>query len=532
MSLKQRPSQTSAFWQTEFRISDEAIEALYNYFLETGEPRFIDDVCLFFVKHTLEAEERAIRTELQQGKVYQSDQDYQVNEKVVFPHFNYAVGSVIDSRPGYNPLDGDFTILEVEFGGPSKTLAAFAANLKSAHPLSTASGESAAEEDGYTVIQKIFGQYQHLIRPKVEQALKQNSEFVEFNQQWFLAGLLVEVQEGLLNIVDAAIDINAGPLNVDVLIEQLELQQDGEITSTVRFSVNHRLENDPRFINVGTEERILWYLDRLKPSQAVEPPHNLIVEGDLSFDPDTLPGELRSFLTEIDDEATPVEFARPVDPEANEVTFVLTYPHRRSGTLPALPGVRNLLPETSGRLVALNLIDGQTGDVMLAWFVSQHNYIFGLGEWFQKHKLPVGAYVVLKKTEKPLELVLDFTPQRTQRDWIRIVTVKNNQLIFEMRNRPLSCRYDELMVLGEESSPEIDALWAKFTREKTPLSDLIVRIFPELMKLTSQSAVHINTLYSAINVARRCPPGPLLQELASHSSFVWMGHGYWTYKPS
>ncbi|OQY26769.1 MAG: hypothetical protein B6I38_10835 [Anaerolineaceae bacterium 4572_5.1] len=88
------------------------------------------------------------------------------------------------------------------------------------------------------------------------------------------------------------------------------------------------------------------------------------------------------------------------------------------------------------------------------------------------------------------------------------------------------------MVLGEEGSEAVDALWKKVERNGTPLYTLLVNIFPELVKLSSQSAVHIKTVYSAINVVKRCPPGPLLQELSKHPSFVWMGHGYWTYKPS
>jgi len=57
-------------------------------------------------------------------------------------------------------------------------------------------------------------------------------------------------------------------------------------------------------------------------------------------------------------------------------------------------------------------------------------------------------------------------------------------------------------------------------------------IFPELAKLNPQGTVHAKTLYSAVNVVRRCPPGPIFNELSTHACFIPMGHGYWTYDPS
>lgn len=530
MTSNQRPSQTSAFWQSEFQITSRAIEALYNVFLESGEPRSTEDVGLFFVKQILEAEEQALKAELQQGEVYRPDQPYAVGDKLVFTKFDRAVGTVVDVTPGYNPIDKDFSIIHVQF--PSNTILTFAANLPSPHELSVNPHELAQGEEGISAAQKLFGQYQHLIRPKVEAALRRRNDFVEFNRQWFLADLLIDVQEGLLNIVDAAIDINAGPLNVDTLIEQLELQKSGVITEALRFSVNWRLKNDPRFINVGTEDAILWYLNRLKPYQVDSIPRNLKIHpGLVGFNPAQLPAELKELLKEIDDEATPAEYAKPIDPHADEVSFALSYPHWRSGTLPVLPSIRYLLPDAGNQLLALQLIDGQHGDTLLAWLSSKNNYIFGVEPWINRHKLPVGTFISLKKTNDPLKFIINFTPQRAQREWVRIAAAKNNQLSFELKNRSLPCKRDELIALEEENPEALDLLWNKFEENQLPLFDLLVRIFPELVKLTSQGMVHSKTLYSAVNVVRRCPPGPMLYELATHPCFIWMEHGYWSYRP-
>lgn len=527
--MNQRPTQTAAFWQKEFQIAPETTDALYNEFVETGKPRSIDELGLFFVQQTLEAEERLLRTELSQGQIYQPNGSYNIGDTLIFVQFDYALGTVTETRPGFHPRYGDFTVITVTFA--SGKMASFAADFHVPHTLTDAANRIGMNDDGTSQAAQLLEQFQDIIIPKINDVLAANSNFVHFNGDWFLADMLVEIQEGLLNIVDAAIDINGAPLDVDALIEPLELHDNGALPEATQFSINHLLDNDDRFLNVGLQGKPMWYLHRLKPPQIAQPPHNLLVRGDLSFDPDTLALDVRALLSEIDDEHTPPEFARSVDPHANEVTLVLNYPHRRSGTLPVLPVVKPLLPAVSdARVVALQFVDGQTGEEMVGWYVPEYCYIYGFSDWFVKHQLPVGAFVVLKRTSDPLRLVIDFVRQRTMREWVRVATVKNNQLAFEMRNRQLACRYDELMVIGEEGSDAIDALWQKNAEKDTPISVLIDRIFPELLKLSSQGAVHTNTLYSAINVARRCPPGPLLQELSDHPRCEWMRHGYWTFK--
>jgi len=205
--LNQRPTQTLDFWQSKYQVTDQAIEALYNKFLESGEPAFVDEVGLFFVQQAIEAEEQAIRAELQQGKIYHIDLSYEVGDQLIFPHLDYLAGTVVNIKPGCNPSDGDFSILEVTFDDKNHTTANFAADFKSHHILSSTYEEEAGDS-GASEVQKIYGKYQHVIRSKVEQGLQQNDEFVHCDSQWFLTDLLIDVPVGLLNIVDAAIDIN------------------------------------------------------------------------------------------------------------------------------------------------------------------------------------------------------------------------------------------------------------------------------------------------------------------------------------
>ena len=52
-------------------------------------------------------------------------------------------------------------------------------------------------------------------------------------------------------------------------------------------------------------------------------------------------------------------------------------------------------------------------------------------------------------------------------------------------------------------------------------------LLPELAKLSPQGNVHARTLYAAINLIKRTPPGPLFAALITQSKFRAMGDGYW-----
>lgn len=529
--MTQRLTQTADFWQNQFQIAPATIEELTATIIEDSEPLSIETIGLFVVKHTLEAQERKIRSEVKQGKPYLPQEAYEVGDRVLFPNLAYAIGKVVASRAGYNAVDGDFTVIDVQFEDQSDLTVSFASGLQTPHSLQM-DQEAASPDDQAEIIQKLYKQFQPIIRPVIEETLGKHKAFVSFAGYWFLEDLLLEVQEGLLNIVDAAIDIHNAPLNVDTLIEQIDLQGNGSITEAMRFSVNYCLARDKRFENVGGEREVLWYLDRLKPALVKEPPVRLRADIDMSFDYSLLDNEQRALLAEIDDEATPAEYTKAVEKGASSVTFALNYHHYRLGTLPVLPAVASILPPAKGQSIALQLVDGRTGDEMLCWYVSEHHYIWGLEAWYQKYKLPVGTILTLTKTDSATRLVIDFVAERAHVDHIKVAVSKNDKLGFEIRKRRHSCKYDELMIIGVEDPAEIDLLWESAAKNSRSVSSLLIHILPELMRFTSQGTVHIKTIYSAVNILKRCSPGVLMQELIKDDAFISMGHGYWTYRPT
>jgi hypothetical protein len=96
-----------------------------------------------------------------------------------------------------------------------------------------------------------------------------------------------------------------------------------------------------------------------------------------------------------------------------------------------------------------------------------------------------------------------------------------------MRKQLIGCQYDELMIVAGEDSQAMDMVWERTREKKLSLRQLITEIFPELAKLSPQGTVHAATLYSAVNVAMRTPPGPMLAELISSGVYSPVGDNYW-----
>jgi hypothetical protein len=165
---------------------------------------------------------------------------------------------------------------------------------------------------------------------------------------------------------------------------------------------------------------------------------------------------------------------------------------------------------------------------MQGWIVHEASFVYGLEAWYDRYKLPVGALLRLERTRDPRVITVDFEPQRLRPVWLKVAVAKAGQLTFQVRKSPISCGYDDLLAIGEGDPESIDQLWATSHARGDSLYEIMVRIMPELVKLSPQATVHAKTIYSAVNVLRRVPPGPIFALLSTEPYFVSMGGGYWT----
>jgi hypothetical protein len=91
---------------------------------------------------------------------------------------------------------------------------------------------------------------------------------------------------------------------------------------------------------------------------------------------------------------------------------------------------------------------------------------------------------------------------------------------------------DDRMGIAVPDADTVDGVWKQMGKERPPFERVVVNMVRELAKLNPQGHVHASELYSAVNVVRRCPPGPILSLLASRPWFIHVGDLHFRYTDS
>lgn len=517
----QRKTQNPDYWGDEFTITPESLQYVSTLLIEDELPRSAEELGRALILYRCREEEALIERALSKGTPYQPKNGYQVGEQIIFPTLGYRVGKVVGVRPGHNPEYGPFRVIQVQFeGGDTRE---YAAELNIDHPLNQEAQAGIAKPEGMRTPEELAKLYSPIVGARLEKHLESEPDFVRLAGKWFRRDLLVDVNVGHLNLAEAVLDMTGGgPLPTEELLGDLELPE--EITPQLRvFSLNYALQEDERFDEVGPAGEVLWFLRRMEPKgvQSV-PPHLRYTP--LEYEPALLTSEMLSLERQLDDEWSNLE--NPAQVSA-PVTIVLTHPHWKSGTLPLSSRLAHVFPTGRTHRIRFTLVDGETGAEMAAWVVREGRYVYGLEEWYRKLDVPVGAYLELRRGERPGTVVIQLRSRRPRREWVRVALPVEGRLTFEMRKQLIACEYDELMIVTEEDPAAMEAVWTRTHERRIPLRQLIAEIFPELAKLSPQGTVHAATIYSAINAAMRTPPGPLLAEMVVSGLYAPVGDNYW-----
>ncbi len=538
------------FWNA-VGATDADVERVYGFLLERGAPTSIRDLTIHLIEgRRREEEKRFSEAAARRIPAYQPKQTFTVGQRLTFPAWNDREGVVKKVREGDNPRLGNFQVIAVKFDearpagdrapqesrgvyGRIGDLREFAAAYTLPHPLNQDPLQD-QEAFGLTV-EQVIAQHGEAIRARLAQRLSVDKEFVHVDDQWFLKELLPPVNPGYLNLAEAAIEQAGDALRVGDLIKILDL---GANKTAAAFAFSHALANDSRFDDVGPTGDTRWFLTRLELPAAREYPALLQAAPAKTF---PLSPELEAIAAELFDEADlngdassramPNANLRPRDDASNgvtsirdEITLILTYPHRRAGTLPLTAPVRALLPDFRQNL-KINFIDAATEEKFVGYAVAQGHYLAGLGDWFNARRLSPGAYVTLKRGADPLTLLIDYQPQRERSLWVRAARAMNARLTFTQEKRPLSHKYDEEMLIVVADPVGIDKL-TQTDRAQLTLAALLEEIFPELAKLSGAGRVHAKTLYSAVNFIRRAGPRAVFSALTESRAFSSAGGGY------
>lgn len=434
----------------------------------------------------------------------------------------------MDIREGKNPEHGFFDVLMVEFAGLHQKRE-FAAGLQTPHHLNETNGSNILSDSTLLSAEEIYDLYQAEIDESLLFALEESDrsdDFVEVGGNWLLSDMLAEIHVGHLNIAEAVIEVAGKPLEIKQLLSELDL--DTNTTEAMQIlSLNHALEQDNRFDLVGTERGFVWFLKRLEPPEAVDIPIILRPTQPI-YNRALLSVELLQIEWELDDEWGESSLSSELPAIVPSTGLTLTYPHRQAGTIPLNGRTRNFFPVSQSSRSLVTLLDGRWGTRMTGWVVYEGRYVTGLSKWMEDHALPVGASITLERTNNQNEIVVDFRTRRPKREWARIATPDLSQQIlrFEMNKVPISCEYDEHLIVAESESRSINQLRLMLNQNRVELTRIVEDLVPELTKLNPQGTVHVKTVYSAANMLRRCAPGPVFYAMISNRKFRDVGSGY------
>ena len=524
--MLQRQTQTAAFWRDQFEVSSSDLDFLYALLLDAQSSKTLEELSLALIQEYMRRENSRIESELSKGTVYVPRTRYEVGQTLVFPALDFATGEVVGVRPGQNPEHGDFEVIKVQFPGTSQPRE-FAAGLQTAHRLNQTNGDSLLHDDALLSAEEVYSLYQSEIDESILYALEEgdrSDDFVEVDGQWLLADMLAEVHVGHLNIAEALIEVNGNPVNTDGLLAEVEL--DANVSPAMqRISLEHALAKDARFDRVEHQDEPAWFLKRMEPAEVVKPPLALRPSS-VPYNRALLSVELLQTEWELDDEWGESSLSSELPAIVPNTSLSLTYPHRRCGTLPLNGRTRSFFPTHSSKST-VTFIDGRWAAQYTGWVVGDGRYVTGLGKWMEDHALPVGAIITLERTANPGEVLVDFRPRRPKREWARMATpdMDNMRLTFEMNKVQVACEYDEALIVADTDTEAIDELREKLAASGVGLQEIVEQIVPELTKLNPAGTVHAKTVYSAVNIVRRCPPGPIFYLLISSRRFRDVGGG-------
>jgi hypothetical protein len=504
------------YWET-FKLQEEDIESIYNNLLEVETPLTPNELVEALIKERIHREVDAFEKQRSSaGDIYLPKNSFTLNQNLIFPALGWRRGEVIGIRPGRNPDISSFNVIEVKLdNGEARE---FACGVED-HILNNP--PELRQENELLIPELVLEEYGEQMMGTLEEGLEAHEDFVRIAGRWFPRALLVDVNQGHLNLAEAVLDVAAGgPLPTNALLEQVEMPSSVN-PKLLEFSLDLGLEEDPRFDEVGPAGEILWFLKRLEPQEVQETPSYLRYH-EIEHDREILSDEMSALERELDDELSPIrdEYSRD-----DEVVVELIFPHWRVGSLPLSSRIDHLFPTAyEAPRIRFILVDRKSGDEFPGWVVRKKRYVIGLHEWYENQGLMPGSLVRVSRGKTPGEVQISVDSRRSSREWIRTVLVgTDGGIVFAMLKQIVAAAFDERMAIAVPDVEALDNVWVQLRKERPPFERVVVDIVRELTKLNPQGHVHATELYAAVNIVRRCPPGPIFALLASRPWFVHVG---------
>lgn len=510
-----------AYWQ-DLTLDKEDVENIANVLFNFGKPVSINLLLKALINFRLSRErENELIQQESMGQVYIPKESYSVNDELVFPALEWESGKVIFVREGRNPEYGSFKVLDVKM--TDDNLKHFASEL-SQHELNNPIFES-RESDNLNE-DEILLENKAILESKLITELYRNKDIIKVGDKWFPKALLVDFNQGHINIAEALLDMQSGgPSGTLELLNQMDVPLTDDIELN-EFSLNYALKKDPRFDEVGTTGTFSWFLKKQEPGPVREIPFLLKYNPMLEQKID-LPRVAVDILHTIEDE---LEFDNQLydHEKLNSTSVTLIYPHWRTGSLPLTSRTKSVFPSAiETERIKIRLVDKDNGQEISGWVVRPFGYVYGLKKWYEEKELIPGSIIIIEASPEAGSLFIQVQKRRSNREWMKTVLVgADGGIVIALLKQPVTAGFQEQMAIVVPDVNAMDLIWeARSIKPRTLKSD-VLRMVQELSKLNTQQHVHFTELYAAVNLLRRCPPTPILHLLFSEPEFSHVGDQY------
>ncbi len=508
------------FWQ-HFEVTKEDLDFINNHLFELETPQTTEQLVDALVSFRIQKEKAALtRKKQEEGRLYLPKETYKINDSILFSALNWQAGKVTAIRTGINPEYSPFKVMDVEF--KNGDVRSFASEYED-HPLNLPQDSLAGLE--YLDKDFVLSHYSAALIKKLEEVLTLDDDLVLTTGVWFPRALLVDINLGHLNLAEAILDMaGGGPITTPSLMAQLDLPTDVN-HSLIEFSLNLKLQEDPRFDEVGPSGEVLWFLEKLEPENVRTVPVYLQYREE-KIDRSLFDVQMLRAEKQMDDEFSPVD---PTIPLQDEVQVILTYPHWRAGSLPLSNRTDHLFP-TSFRSPRIKFLfaDYDTKMTIPGWVVRPHHYVVGLREWYVENGVIPGSIITIRKANSAGDVGVSANKRRPVKEWARTALVgADGILVLALLKQQINTVYDERMTTVIPDIDALDQVWAQTGKQYINSEQAILRIAKELTKLNPQGHFHALELYSAVNVIKRSPLQLVFHHLANNTAFSHVGDLYY-----
>jgi hypothetical protein len=506
-----------SYWQ-DFQPDSKDLDQLTAYLLDIETPLSPQDLLPPLIEARLVREEQQQTQQQTQGnEVYLPKGSYKKGQTLAFPGLDWKSGEVLSVRAAQTLNGHDFQVIEVQFKGeePREFAAALAEHALNEQPEQEEPGQDLSAA-------AVIADHGDSLAARLEDALRENPDFVYIAGRWFPKALIVDVGEGQLNLAEALLDMaEGGPLPTEELLGQVDLA-DGTNPKLAAFSLDLALQEDERFDEVGPAGEVGWFLHRAEPEAVRETPVYLRYR-EIEHDRSALSEDMLNLERQLDDELSPIEDSGEA-PEQVEVRLI--FPHWQAGTLPLTDKVARLFPTAyEAPRVHFDFVDAENGERFPGWVVRTARYVHGLREWYAAHGLMPGGYVRARRGEKPGEILVSTAPHRSSKEWVRTALIgADGGLVFANLKQTVGTSFDEHMMIYMPSETDaLNAVWKQPANKRPAFVEVVTRALRNLAELNPQNHVHASELYAVVNLTLRVPPAPLLSLLARGSDFLHVG---------